>query len=114
MSSNQSHTGVKYLMSRRNTESKKTNTVITADNDKNTIKPENNYYHAWFSPKNKRDRSDHRVLKHTRCSVIYLDLEGKEVEVSFVSSNRNAYDESSLTDLKYIGLVDKYVRGVYS
>ena len=91
-------TGIKYLL-----EKKKIEEVLGEDDG----------YHAWFSYKQKYHRvpwEKSEKKKHSK-SNIYLDFDGNEVEVTCVCKNINY--KCGWDDLKYVGKVKEWARGVY-
>jgi hypothetical protein len=68
----------------------------------------NTVYHGWFSQKQK-DMSSRNIL-----SYIYLNEEGKEVEVTEINSNLITEQHNKLfSDSKYMGVVVKFVRHMF-
>ena len=96
-STDKKQTGIKYLM------------------EKKKCDEENEGYYGWFSSimkNNARILSNRNKSKRT-ISNIYMDFVGNEVEVTCVSQNQDSFKDSYIKDLKYVGKVKEWVRGVY-
>tara|TARA_Y100000996_G_C22299993_1_gene551732 strand:+ start:286 stop:603 length:318 start_codon:yes stop_codon:yes gene_type:complete len=100
INNNMKQTGIKYLLE------KKKNEEVLGENDG---------YHAWFSPTQKKCTLDIYKLSNNKSplSSIYLDFDGNEVEVTYVSKNINSINNTSWDDFKYVGKVKKWVRGIF-
>ena len=95
-STDKKHTGVKYLMEKKKNE-------------------ENEGYYGWFSVTQKKMRNDVKDVHDTKrpISNIYRDFVGNEVEITCVSKYKEYDKNSPITDLKFVGRVKEWVRGVY-
>jgi hypothetical protein len=73
-------------------------------------------YYAWFSKKQKEISGEKRYYnnnqrKQTK-SNIYLSLDGREVEVTEVSTEMTNHSER-FSDSQYLGKVSKWIRSIY-
>ena len=78
----------------------------------------NKQMHGWYSEKQKvsiekmvnNNKHNKQYTKHTT-TCIYLNAKGQEVEVTEVTSTKN--NDSNFDDKEYLGILTKFVRGVF-
>ena len=75
---------------------------------------EDQKYHAWFSQTEKNFWKCRKFpdSKHNhRCSAIYLGLNGEHIEITGITTS--PFPTISYKDTKYMGVVTKFIKGLY-